>query len=488
MGSYQFCIHGHFYQPPREDPLTDEIPVEPGAHPFENWNERINDQCYRPNAELGTFEYVSFNLGPTLARWLSEYDPGTLAKIVEQSRRNLTRYGVSNAMAQAYNHTILPLSSREDKRTQIKWGIRSYENLFQHIPEGMWLPETAVDMETLEVLSECGIQFTILAPWQADKANLDITQPYLVDLPNHKSIVVFFYHQGLSSLVSFDPGATVNADAFVMDHLLPKFRVDTRKPSPDQLLIIASDGELYGHHQPFRDKFLAYILDGAVKGKPVKKTFPALWIKEHPTQEKIKILENTSWSCHHGIKRWSAICDCSSNATWKEPLRKALNYVASEVDQVFLDLVGPYMQDPWKLRDEYIEVINNRLTATELIITNFLMKPDDETLKKIQFILLAQYERQRMFTSCGWFFDDFDRIEPRNNVAYAAQATWYCFLASGVDISAKARPYFRAVKSWRSGLRADIVYMHHLVRSRAFHQARGRKPDQPFKASNNNAT
>jgi alpha-amylase/alpha-mannosidase (GH57 family) len=488
MGTYQFCVHGHFYQPPREDPLTNEIPAEPGAHPFANWNERINDQCYRPNALLGNFEHISFNIGPTLVKWLEESDPETLARIVEQDQSNLKQYGVSSAMAQGYNHTILPLSNREDKRTQVKWGIRSYEHLFQHKPEGLWLPETAVDLETLEILAECGIKFTILAPWQAVADHLDVTQPYRVELRDGQQMIVFFYHPELSTRISFDPGSTVNADAFVLEHLLPKFRVEIRKPSENQLLLIASDGELYGHHQPFRDKFLAHLVNGAITGKKIKKTFPALWLLENQPRKAIQIHENTSWSCHHGVKRWSQPCDCTPNGNWKEPLRKALNFIASEIDLVYLETCIPFIQDPWKLRNEYIEVILGRVTATDLIQANLIQPLEEGLLEKISILLLAQYERQRMFTSCGWFFDDFDRIEPRNNVAYAAQAVWLCYLASGVDISPRAKPFLRAVKSWRSGLRADIVFIHHMERSRAFHETRKWTPDQPFKASNKRET
>ncbi len=222
MSIHGFCIHGHFYQPPREDPLTGEIPVEPGALPYRNWNERIHEQCYRPNAVQGNFEHISFNLGPTLLNWMEASDPRTVAQIVEQDHFNLEKHGVGNAMAQAYNHTILPLASRADKAIQVSWGIADFERRFGHRPAGMWLPETAVDDETLEVLVEHGIQFTILAPWQAEEPDLNPTQPYWADLPGGKRIAVFFYNQDLSTRVSFDPGSTVNADAFLTNFLLPK--------------------------------------------------------------------------------------------------------------------------------------------------------------------------------------------------------------------------------------------------------------------------
>ena len=284
MASLQVCVHGHFYQPPREDPLTGEIPMEPGAAPYQNWNERIHEQCYRPNARLGNFQNISFNIGPTLATWMESCDPDTLNSIVQQEQNNFVRYGVGNAIAQSYNHTILPLASLEDKKTQIVWGIRSFENLFHHKPLGMWLPETAVDLETLDVMADHGIEFTILAPWQADQKELDTSLPYKVECPNGKSMVVFFYNQDLSTRISFDPGSTDNADKFVEKSLLPRFKPASKGKSLDQLLLIASDGELYGHHQPFRDKFLSYLLDGALKNSNVKKNFSRIVVKTTETE------------------------------------------------------------------------------------------------------------------------------------------------------------------------------------------------------------
>jgi alpha-amylase/alpha-mannosidase (GH57 family) len=199
MDNMSFCVHGHFYQPPREDPLTGEIPIEPGSAPYRNWNERINAQCYRPNAQLGNFERISFNIGPTLMQWMAKHDPETANLIVHQERKNLERFGFGNALAQPYNHTILPLASLEDKITQVRWGIADFEFRFGHKPEGMWLPETAVDHESLQVLVDNGIQFTILAPWQADTDHLDTSQPYRVNLVSGKDIIVFFYNQDLST-------------------------------------------------------------------------------------------------------------------------------------------------------------------------------------------------------------------------------------------------------------------------------------------------
>jgi len=466
MPSQAFCVHGHFYQPPREDPLTGEIPLEPGAAPYRNWNERIHDRCYRPNAVLGNFAKISFNIGPTLFQWMDENDPATVKKIIKQERQNLDQFGVGNAMAQAYHHTILPLSPRRDKMTQVIWGLADFEHRFGHKAMGLWLPETAVDLETLGVLADCGVQFTILAPWQAEGDKLDNTQSYWVNLPGDNRIAIFFYNQSLSTRISFDPGATTNADNFVWDTLLPEFHLNGRSAERPQMIMIASDGELYGHHQPFRDKFLEYLMDGAVKNRPIARTYPALWLKQNPPHSSIAIRPETSWSCHHGMTRWEGSCDCTPNSGWKAPLRQALNHVAKIVDQQYLDSLQLYPADPWQLRHQFIHLLLGEIKIGDLIGEWIGKRLDEENERKIQLLLTAQYERQRMFTSCGWYFDDFDRIEPRNNVAYAAQAVWLTFLATGVDLSQQAINFLHPVKSWRSGLRADAVFAHHMQRAK----------------------
>ncbi|HEY9077445.1 MAG TPA: DUF3536 domain-containing protein [Anaerolineaceae bacterium] len=465
MAKQVFCIHGHFYQPPREDPLTGEIPTEPGSAPYVNWNERILAHCYTPNAQLKNFEHISFNLGPTLVEWMSKRSPQTLNAIASQVWANIERYGVGNAMAQAYNHTILPLSSRLDKQTQVRWGLASFQHFFGHKPQGMWLPEAAVDDETLEILVECGIEFTILAPWQAGDPNLDTTQPYRVNLRNGKTIHVFFYQQDLSTRVSFDPGSTVNADRFALEFLLPRFRPE--KVDLPQIVMVASDGELYGHHQPFRDQFLARLMDGSISGLPIEAIFPALWLKRFPSANTTTIRPNTSWSCHHGVSRWKEGCDCTPNSRWKAPLREALDQLAIRLDEYFFLAAQSWVPDPWELRHEYIKVLLGEESLPDLIKRLGGSKLTDEDLRKATLLLQAQYERQRMFTSCGWFFEDFDRIEPRNNVCYAAQATWLNYQATGVNLTPLARTLLHQVSSSRSHLRADEVFDRHYQRASA---------------------
>ena len=455
-----FCIHGHFYQPPREDPLTGAIPAEKGAAPYANWNDRIHAECYRPNAELGNFERISFNFGPTVFSWLETHDPHTYQQILAQDRANVERFGVGNAMAQAYNHTILPLASYHDKVTQVSWGIADFEHRFGRKPQGMWLPETAVDLETLSVLAEQGIEFTILAPWQAEGTNLDFTQPYRVMLAGGLSITVFFYHQQLSAGVSFRPELTADAHQFVASELVPAFR-PAQKP---QLILVASDGELYGHHQQFREKFLARLLDGASSHVGISTTYPGRWLKEHRPGRSISIREDTSWSCHHGVLRWYEECPCASEGKWKVHLRRAMDRLADHLDQVYFRHVGATIVDPWDLRHQYGPVLTGERTPEDLIYEHAQRKLPPLVIRQSATLLRAQYERQRMYTSCGWFFEDFDRIEPKNNLAYAAQAVALTQQATGVDLSEKAKGDFRQVVSPSSGLRGDQVFGDYLER------------------------
>jgi alpha-amylase/alpha-mannosidase (GH57 family) len=464
MKSKAVCIHGHFYQPSRQDPLTGEVPWEEGSAPFPNWNVRIHEHCYRPNAELGNFGRISFDIGPTLTNWMISQDSLTLAQIVRQDRQNRERYGVGNAMAQAYHHTILPLSNRNDKITQIRWGIADFEYRFGHRPTGMWLPETAVDDESLEIMADCGIEFTILAPWQADSDHLDITQPYRVELNSGKSISVFFYEREISARVSFDALITMNADSFVSDILAPRFRPD----SEPQILIVATDGELYGHHKPFRDKFLARLTDGAIHNSDLELTYPALWLKQHPPTKTIKIRENTSWSCHHGVERWRGPCGCAEHGEWKLNLRRALNGISEELDQVYLQEAQKLIPDVWELRHRYIHVQHGKIRIEDLIAELAGRNLDKDEVRRLDLLLAAQVERQRMLASCGWYFEDFDRIEPRNNVNYAAQAAWLTYAATGIDITSQAVSLLKSVRSWRSGLQGDLVFLQHRRRAEEF--------------------
>ncbi len=457
VNKHYFCVHGHFYQPPREDPFTGRIPIEQGAFPFDNWNEKIFDQCYRPNAELGNFSRISFNIGPTLASWMETAHPDTYRLIVEQEQSVYNTLGISNAMGQPYNHTILPLASREDKETQIRWGLIDFQHRFGHKPQGMWLPEAAVDLETLQELEAAGIEYTILAPWQANtRKAVNVGHPYSVNLGGDKNISVFFYDSDLSMKVSFVPELTVNADGYLYEELLPKYAKSSRSLD---YRIIASDGELYGHHQPFREKFLEWLTTGALEGQPIDSVFPAQILRKYPPKLRIRIKEKTSWSCHHGVKRWADECPCAEHGEWKRGMRNAFNRVAEYVDEEMQKALKPYGLGLQEFRNEYAYVLTGEEKPEEQIrrlIGNDLSGSEEEKLLKL---MKAQYERQRMFTSCGWFFGDFERIEARNNLAYAAMAIYLLEDVTGnQDYYRKIHRALTRVVNATTGVRASTIF------------------------------
>lgn len=468
MSLQALCIHGHFYQPPREDPLTDIVPFEKGAKPYLNWNERILAECYRPNAEIGNLEKISFNFGPTLMRWMAGYDPATVRKIVQQDQINVRRFGVGNAMAQPYNHTILPLATYRDKVTQVKWGIADFRLRFGRQPRGMWLPECAVDTETLTVLADAGIEYTILAPWQAQINDLDTSEPYWINLPGNRKISAFFYHGKLSGSISFDEGMTLNADNFVRYDVSASLNQEKIKRGEPQIVLIATDGELYGHHKVHREYFLHHLMNGASSTQNIQNTFPALWLREHPPRRTVPVHGKSSWSCFHGVERWSIGCGCTpGNSSWKLHLRNGMDRIAASIDEIYYEFASWLVPEPWNLRDQYIEVILKQLSAAELINEFSAVPLNREKTRILQHLLEAQHERQRMFTSCAWFFDDLDRIEPRNNIAYAAQAVWRVYQATGIDLSINARRWLAPAVSKDTGISGEQIFIQNLSRVQA---------------------
>jgi hypothetical protein len=332
----------------------------------------------------------------------------------------------------------------------------------------MWLPETAVDLETLTLLADNEIRFTVLAPWQIEESVVPSGQePYLIELPGGRDpMIVFLYHQGLSTAVSFQNTATRNAERFVDDWVQPSF--GSLDGDGDRLMLIASDGELYGHHKTFRDKFLAHMLNGALHYRDLEITYPGLWLQSHRPERAVTLNEYTSWSCHHGITRWMGECGCTPGASWKAPLRWGMERLAEALDQQYQSYLSQYTEDVWGLRNEYIHTFMGEVKLKTLL-EKFISQPlGKEERCKIGMLLGAQYERQRIFTSCGWFFENFHRIEPQNNIAYAAQAIWLTKKVTGKDLQPRALALLKKVKDPKTGLRGDTIFVEKYQRMEAF--------------------
>ncbi len=370
------------------------------------------------------------------------------------------RFGVSNAIAQPYFHIIMPLASTREKETMIRWGINDYEAHFGRRPLGMWLPETAVDLASLEALADHGIIFTILAPWQAQDPSLDTTKPWNIKLPNGKMITVFFYNAFLSGEISFNPTATENADRFVQDWLIPRDQV-IAGPG-DHVILAASDGELYGHHQQSREKFLSYLLDGAIEKQGIQREYPALWLRDHPVKDYTEIIENTSWSCHHGIERWRNVCGDAPTAIWKKPLRQFLTQLGDSIDEVYASRLNSVVRDPWLLRDEYSTVLRGSEKIDDLIQRHASRSLTPGQIAMAKLLVQAQFERLRMFSSDAWFFFDLDRIEPLNALKYAAHATNLVEQATGQDPSDGLISIISQARSELSGLTGEMAFLGYL--------------------------
>ncbi len=446
------CVHGHFYQPPRENPWLEAVEVQDSARPYHDWNARVTAECYAPNGAsrvldadrrileiTNNYSQISFNVGPTLMAWMESAAPEVYARIIEADRDSRARRGGhGNALAQVYNHMILPLANRRDKETQVRWGIADFRHRFGRDPEGVWLPETAVDTETLEVLAARGIAFTILAPHQAARvrplrgdawadvsgARIDPRRPYLCLLPSGAVITVFFYDGPISRAVAFE-GLLSNGETFAT-RLADSFEADREGP---QLVHIATDGESYGHHHTFGEMALAYALRLVEERGLGRLTNYGEYLAHHPPQDQVEIVEPTSWSCPHGVERWRSNCGCNAghpgwNQEWRGPLRAALDWVRDEAARVFEREGGRYLRDPWAARDAYIDVI---LTRTRDATDAFFAAHGRQGLDaegRVQALRLLEMQRHGMlmYTSCGWFFDELSGLETVQVIKYATRA------------------------------------------------------------------
>ncbi len=455
------CLHGHFYQPPREDPFSGILPVEPGATPYANFNEKITAECYQPNAEAGNFAAISYDLGPTLAAWLEQAHPEVYRLIIEADQQHVARYGVGNALAQAYNHTILPLATTRDKRTQIAWGLSDFRHRYGHEARGMWLAETAVDLESLDLLAQYGVTYTVLAPWQA-ATPIDPTEPYIIPLFDGRSITVFFYNAPLSGGVSFDWNTTSNADLFAASYLPGHLVREKQEAGQDQLILIATDGELYGHHKPWRDKFLSHLIQHGGPDYGFEVCTLERYLLAHPATREAQLRVPSAWSCGHGVARWQSGCECTEgDSSWKGALRNALERLAQRGDLLFEQYAGETLLDPWAARDDYLPLRNGWETAESFWARHGKGQraPEDALLARRTLMLLeAQYYLQYSFTSCGFFFEDLDRIEPRNDIAFARRAISLIWQALGIDLQRGFLEDLSKARSWRRPLNGADLY------------------------------
>ena len=437
------AVHGHFYQPERRNPFTGEVPPQPSAAPYRDWNARIDAECYKPNAERGNLRHMSWDLGPTLGSWLAENDATTHAIwVASDAVEPGADPATGDAMAQAYHHTILPLASLADRRTEIRWGLRDFELRFGRRASGIWLPETAVDLPTLRILAEERVRYTILAPWQADDARIDTRRPYRVELGSGEAITVVFYDGALSASVSFESAATNDADAFARDRVAPRFAGAGFVDGTPYLSVIATDGELYGHHQKFRDMFLARLVNPGADAppRPFDLTTVGQVVGGRPAADfaPTQIAERTSWSCHHGVLRWSAECPDAADGRWKAPLRMALERLASAVDTVAAALAADFM-DPvefWKARDAYVDVVFGAQDG-ESFARNWVPLGTDEQRTNLLTLLDAEHWRLAMFASDGWYWDDPIRPETRQVLLCAARAARTLDGAAGTTLETR---------------------------------------------------
>lgn len=463
-------IHGHFYQPPRENPWLETIEIQDSANPYHDWNARVTAECYTPNSVskivtnenkildiVNNYSYISFNFGPTLLSWLELNSPYTYERIIKADIQSAAdNNGHGNAIAQVYNHIIMPLANKRDKYTQIIWGIKDFQYRFGRKPEGMWLAETACDAETLKALADCGIKFTILSPhqvkavrkigenkWQdVSWGNVDPARAYRYYTEPDKSqyIDLFFYDGSISKSVAFDELLT-DGNKFISR--LKDGISDQR--DYNQLVNIATDGESYGHHTKFGDMALSYILRIRAKDEGFEVTNYANYLAQEGVQYEADIKDVSAWSCSHGVGRWCDDCGCSTgggygwNQKWRKPLRDGLNYVRDELIKIFEENASLYFKDIWVARNDYITVILDRCKNS---INDFLTKHQKYPLEKtdkIKALKLMEMQRQSllMFTSCGWFFSEISGLETTQIMKYAARAMQLASSFSSKDIESE---------------------------------------------------
>lgn len=466
MNNKYICIHGHFYQPPRENPWLEEVEMQDSAYPYHDWNKRVTAECYAPNTAsriigpenkvvdiLNNYSKMSFNFGPTLLSWMERHSPDIYAAILEADRVSAKKFsGHGSAIAQVFNHMIMPLANKRDKYTQVRWAIEDFKKRFGRMPEGMWLSETAADIETLEVLSEHEIKFTILSPYQAKRVRdnssgewtdssggkIDPRMPYLARLPSGRTISIFFYDGPIAQDVAFG-GLLSNGENFAR-RLTGTFS-ENNNGAP-QIAHIATDGETYGHHHKYGDMALGYCLTFIETNHIAQLTNYGEYLERFPPVMEVEIYESSSWSCPHGVERWRNGCGCSSggrpqwNQSWRKPLREAMDGLRDILIPLFEREAAAYLKDPWQARDDYIAVINNRAHGN---VNTFLRSHTHRDLahdEKVTILKLLEMQRHAMlmYTSCGWFFDEISGIETVQVLQYASRAIQLAEELSGASL------------------------------------------------------
>lgn len=461
------AIHAHLYQPPRENPWLDAIESQPSARPFHDWNERIAFECYGPNSAsrildeedrvltiTNNYERLSFNAGPTLAAWLSRHAYATLARMVEGDRLAAEARGHGGALAQPYAHPILPLCTRREKRLQVLWGLQDFEHRFGHKAEGIWLPETAADLETFEVLAELGVRFTLLAPHQADRVRgrgggdwtkvgpegPDTGVGYRQELSGGRGLDLLFYRRDVSQAVAFEG---LLSDGHLFADRLRSPLAGTPEQEP-RLVLVATDGESYGHHHRFGDMALAVALETLDRDPETTLTSPGAFLEAHPPSRLVELAENTSWSCAHGIERWRSNCGCRAGAgaergpaqQWRGPLREALNRLRDGLEEFYERCGRALFADAEAAAEDYGKVVAARTDAvTESFLDGHLKTPEKRE-DRLQAARLLEMQRHAllMFASCGWFFDRLDGLEPVQILRHASRALGLARSLGGPDL------------------------------------------------------
>ena len=523
------CIHGHFYQPPRENPWLEKIELQDSAYPYHDWNQRVTAECYEPNTAarvlgpdlkiidiINNYSKISFNFGPTLLYNMRCDNPEAYSEIIRADRLSMEKFsGHGSALAQVYNHMIMPLADRRDKYTQAYWGIKDFRLRFGREPEGMWLPETAVDTDTLEVLAELGMKFTVLAPRQAKRVKkalkgsrwkelsgeaIDPNMPYLCQLPSGRTIAIFFYNGEISQELGF--GRLLDNGENFARRLSGAFPEDNRASA---LVHIATDGESYGHHHRHGDMALSYCIHHIETEGLARLTNYGEYLEKFPPDQLVEIHDNSSWSCVHGVERWRADCGCATggypdwNQQWRAPLRAALDRLRDALAPLFEQEASRYLKDPWGARNEYIDVINDRSPESVERFFGAQAKQDLSKDEKVRALKLLDMQRsaQLMYTSCGWFFDEVSGIETVQVMQYAlrtiqlAQETSGALLEPDFESALEQAPSnihgnARAVyNSHVKTARVDLLRVgaHHAISS-LFHPAEEKSGIYSFDAEN----